>query len=1085
MESHKKSKTTKTHILKYKEGNIDKVNIKRCSDPNHNELLSFYCFTCNILLCAKCITIPIDSSNSHKTHQFENIDDALRKMRTDIQVVKFDELETIRKEAANNCIKTIRKIALIDASGKEAIGNLTEYTEKCIFILKNQREKVSTSVNEQLEKEKSKFREYLQSVRLLEQEAQEQLAHIKHISSADDDIYELSKKYTKMIEVNAKLISASKSKKHKSIDLGETFICKISLGDNKIMSLIENIQYDIQVGNDTNVKIAKTEDLIQMLDKNSSLDQIIISLQQIFKVKPVSLELFTSATSKMYIWLLNIDIKKKEPEKSNEITKNEITKNEIKEGSKNESKEESDEESDDFNIQILNGLADTNIIGNMLSVANNYIQDEESSRLIIQCMGIMAKNDRLNKIISVNNGVDLIIDIISKHIETVKLHISALVSLRFMCKNKDNKRVIGAGKYKFKPIIEFMKKYKSSVDVQIHCLTLLWEAAFDLSDNQTLMGETNIMKMIIDLMKQYPDNVTLQTKAIGALSNPVLVFANKKNLADLKGVESVLQAMNKHVLNANLQTQGCAVLWNLASDEDVKDIIISKGGIAAVLLAMKRHLLNAELQIKACSALWNLAAKETTKDNFGIEGVKLLLQTIKMYNDNAEIIAGVFGVFRSLALQNKVCDIIHAQGGLEMAVNAIKKFKGNKQVTNNVCVTLQNTTIKRSELRAVISELGFIEILLDVIGESHDADVCINAYACMWNLTLNTDICNKIMSLDGVRKVITSIRENTHSLDLLTNAIAVLWNLSGVVSIRATILLEGGLDLVLMCMKKYFIEEANDLHIKVCAVIWNLTSNNDEIKSAFGKGPGTELILGSMRMFKNSAVLQAKACGALSNPASMSENKAPITRNGGIELITGAMEEHMHRVDVQTQACAVLWNLTFNNEENQKRMGKRELELILKAMFRFKDNAGLVTKACGALSNPALLQKNQIIILDYEYTHDNGHVDADFIKLITDVLLMHTSLMQLHIQTFSVLRTLASTNSIVRSKFGRTGIEIIVAAMKNWPEEEILQERACSLLHYIIINEDMIPIVEHLAKEFIIKSLTKFGEDKIKLYPKF
>ena len=78
-------------------------------------------------------------------------------------------------------------------------------------------------------------------------------------------------------------------------------------------------------------------------------------------------------------------------------------------------------------------------------------------------------------------------------------------------------------------------------------------------------------------------------------------------IANLGGVQAILQAMKVHATEAKVQKEACDALSSLGNNDDNMVTIANLGGIQAILRAMKEHATQAKVQENACAALYNLA----------------------------------------------------------------------------------------------------------------------------------------------------------------------------------------------------------------------------------------------------------------------------------------------------------------------------------------------------------------------------------------------------------------------------------------------------------------------------------------------
>ena len=97
-------------------------------------------------------------------------------------------------------------------------------------------------------------------------------------------------------------------------------------------------------------------------------------------------------------------------------------------------------------------------------------------------------------------------------------------------------------------------------------------------------------------------------------------------IANLGGVQAILQAMKVHATEAKVQKEACDALSSLGNNDDNMVTIANLGGIQAILKTMKEHPSEEEVQANACTALntlsWNDENTTLIKKEGGGEAVR-------------------------------------------------------------------------------------------------------------------------------------------------------------------------------------------------------------------------------------------------------------------------------------------------------------------------------------------------------------------------------------------------------------------------------------------------------------------------------
>ena len=121
------------------------------------------------------------------------------------------------------------------------------------------------------------------------------------------------------------------------------------------------------------------------------------------------------------------------------------------------------------------------------------------------------------------------------------------------------------------------------------------------------IGDEEDIKTLVQGMAKYPSDPAIQEGACGRLGELAIKTGKDKEIANLGGIQAILNAMKKHGAKAKVQEKACNALYILSFyEKQVK--IANLGGIEALLKAMKDHATEAEVQKNACAALLNLGA---------------------------------------------------------------------------------------------------------------------------------------------------------------------------------------------------------------------------------------------------------------------------------------------------------------------------------------------------------------------------------------------------------------------------------------------------------------------------------------------
>ncbi|CAB9507579.1 ARM [Seminavis robusta] len=165
---------------------------------------------------------------------------------------------------------------------------------------------------------------------------------------------------------------------------------------------------------------------------------------------------------------------------------------------------------------------------------------------------------------------------------------------------------------------------------------------------------------------------------------------NWENTRRLGPIGIVVMIMRRWSPNHDIQNMSCSALCNLLYDRSTaKMALVQCGGVEAVTSAMKNFPQSEDLQTNACNTLRNTFINLTTNPKVvkdcaccfveELEGVDLLVKTMKEFPDNTSILEDCCMVFNNLAACFKQHQDIFIDAGVVEAVAAVQKKHSNNK----------------------------------------------------------------------------------------------------------------------------------------------------------------------------------------------------------------------------------------------------------------------------------------------------------------------------------------------------------------------------------------------------------------------
>jgi len=244
-------------------------------------------------------------------------------------------------------------------------------------------------------------------------------------------------------------------------------------------------------------------------------------------------------------------------------------------------------------------------------------------------------------------------------------------------------------------IVDSMKAYPLNQTLQLQGLRELQKLAVnELPEKDVvIVEETNGTSWIMDLMDKYKytskEIIIECVKALSILSQNV---ENCNTIAEENGIELIIEAMETFSNVLVIQIHSCGVLWSLTYKDEMCDLVVDqKKDLRQILNAMELFPDCLELQVNACATLWNLAYIEPKiVTTLGERGLELILVSMRRYPTNLTLQRKAVGVLENLDAKDKVYVKIARKGGIDLILSAMERYPNNPDLQTGACGTLCN-----------------------------------------------------------------------------------------------------------------------------------------------------------------------------------------------------------------------------------------------------------------------------------------------------------------------------------------------------------------------------------------------------------
>ena len=429
----------------------------------------------------------------------------------------------------------------------------------------------------------------------------------------------------------------------------------------------------------------------------------------------------------------------------------------------------------------------------------------------------------------------------------------------------------------FAAVLRGMRRFEAETTVQEHgCVAIRCFAR--CADNTVGIAQVGGLEHIIQSVTLHVDSAEIQVEGFKALFNLAFNSKNQNEVVRLGGLELVVKAFRRHQGAKAVNEFGCNLLHNLAfKNVENKAAIASSGCIERIVLAMKAHLTAPKVQIEACRALMSLA--------FAAE------------------------------CQNKIA----LEGGIDVIFGAMVALKQNRDVQIEACKVLCTLALNHMKNKERIAER--MEIIIDVM-RAHEASGELQSEGCSTLATLSfrsPQNKRKIEKCGGVDAILRGMAVHLDNKEVQVDGCKALASLAFDVELQLNIAAKGGIRTIMATMHHHLARTAS-VEAECCKALSELAYRCTENKKAIAEAGAAEAIVSAMGAHADNQSIHREGSRALFSLAIRSDNKPRILRTDIVPTVLRGMGQHGDAPTVQEHGCRLLAELMYFNPEVVERV---------------------------------------------------------------------------------------------------------------------------------------------------------------------
>lgn len=376
----------------------------------------------------------------------------------------------------------------------------------------------------------------------------------------------------------------------------------------------------------------------------------------------------------------------------------------------------------------------------------------------------------------------------------------------------------------FVDVLNVMRDFSNDIETQSAALHELSELQLSAEDSE-LLAQMGGLQLIVNAMFESPGDLDLQISGCRAVWNASGTVENQRTFVDAQVLEIITQDMESFLAEDGLQEQALAALANLAALEMNLDLMFEQGVFKNVVNVMNRHSEKVAVLIKGSLVIANLSSHPTDHKTTMMEqgGGGALVVAMVMHPSETELQEKALRGLRNLSAncdENKV-ELTNI-GGIDAVIGAMQVHRDSAGVQEAGAWTLSNLA-SNADSNAQIGDCGGVDVLVRAMWV-HTEAIPVLEWCCRALFTLALDAHNSKMILEvgGIAAVLNAMQVHMDSSAVIQEmGCAVLGNLSSDEPSKLRIVGEGALDAIVLAMVLYTEDES--VQLRACHVLLQLT----------------------------------------------------------------------------------------------------------------------------------------------------------------------------------------------------------------------------------------------------------------------
>jgi hypothetical protein len=265
------------------------------------------------------------------------------------------------------------------------------------------------------------------------------------------------------------------------------------------------------------------------------------------------------------------------------------------------------------NLQVNLSIAQTDGIDLLIMTLATYSTNELIQAQVCKALSHLSIDPESRMVITTLGGLQLLVNALEVHTDNLALAESVSLALLNLSSDGDVEILIESGVVE--TVVEAMKKYPTNSSLQQNGMGVLQNVSMKGSHAKAVIAATEGIDAVIAALSGFLTEPSILERAFTTLWSLAVLDSNQVRIAEANGIILVINGMLASIDHEQGQRQGCGCLCTLASDPSNKVQIRASGGVDAIIFGMRAHYNSEPLQVEACRALSSLAVNMVATQN--------------------------------------------------------------------------------------------------------------------------------------------------------------------------------------------------------------------------------------------------------------------------------------------------------------------------------------------------------------------------------------------------------------------------------------------------------------------------------------